>query len=63
VVVENFGFLSYNPDISQQLEIIYIDYKRSRPRIIEYLGEENQSSPVLPLNSSALATILLILVK
>ncbi len=45
-------FLAYNPDISKQLEIIYIDYKRPRPIIIEYLGEENQSSPVLVLDDS-----------
>ncbi len=46
------GFLAYNPDIRKQLEIIYIDFKRPRPRIIEYLGEENQGSPALVLDDS-----------
>ena len=44
------GFLAYNPDIRKQLEIIYVDYKRPRPTIIEYLGEENQGSPALVLD-------------
>ena len=46
------GFLAYNPDIRKQLEIIYVDYKRPRQKIIEYLGEENQGSPVLVLDDS-----------
>jgi len=46
------GFLAYNPDIREQLEIISIEFKRPRPRIIEYLGEENQGSPVLVLDDS-----------
>jgi hypothetical protein len=46
------GFLAYNPDIKKQLEIIYVDFQRPRPKIIEYLGEENQSSPVLVLGDS-----------
>ena len=46
------GFLTYNLDIKKQLEIIYVDYKRPRPIIIEYLGEENQGSPVLVLDDS-----------
>jgi len=46
------GFLAYNPDIRAQLEIIYVEYKRPRPTIIEYLGEENQGSPVLVLDDS-----------
>jgi len=46
------GFLAYNPDIREQLEIISVDFKRPRPKIIEYLGEENQGSPVLILDDS-----------
>jgi hypothetical protein len=44
------GFLAYNPDIREQIEIISVDFKRPRPKIIEYLGEENQGSPVLVLD-------------
>lgn len=46
------GFLAYNPAIRKQLEIIFVDFKRPRPTIIEYLGEENQGSPVLVLDDS-----------
>jgi len=46
------GFLAYNPNIREQLEIISVDFKRPRPKIIEYLGEENQGSPVLILDDS-----------
>jgi hypothetical protein len=46
------GFLAYNPDIRKQLEIIYVDYKRPRQKIIKYLGAENQESPVLVLEDS-----------
>jgi len=46
------GFLAYNPDIRKQLEIIYVNFKRPRPKIIKYLGEENQSSPALVLDNS-----------
>lgn len=44
------GFLVYNPDIRGQLNIISVEYKRPRPQIIEYLGQENQGSPVLVLD-------------
>ncbi|NOX35017.1 MAG: DUF3088 domain-containing protein [Deltaproteobacteria bacterium] len=43
------GFLAYNPDIKDQLEIMPVDFKRPRQKIIESLGEENQGSPVLVL--------------
>ncbi len=46
------GFLAYNPAIRKQLEIIFVDFKRPRPKIIKYLGEENQGSPVLVLDDS-----------
>ena len=46
------GFLGYNPSIRECLEIIFVEFKRPRPKIIEYLGEENQGSPVLVLNDS-----------
>ena len=46
------GFLAYNQNIKEQLEIISVEFKRPRPKIIEYLGEENQGSPVLVLDDS-----------
>ena len=46
------GFLAYNPDIIKQIELISVEFKRPRPEIIKYLGEENQGSPVLVLDDS-----------
>jgi hypothetical protein len=40
-------------DIREQLEIIFVEFKRPRPKIIEYLGEENKGSPVLVLDDSS----------
>jgi len=41
------GLLSYYPRLRNELEINYVDYARPRPQIVELLGEENQSCPVL----------------
>lgn len=43
------GFFAYNPEARDGLEIISIDYPRPRPALVDLLGEENQSSPVLVL--------------
>lgn len=45
------GFFAYNPDVREHVEIILVEYKRPRPKIIEYLGEENQGSPVLVIDN------------
>jgi len=43
------GFFIYNPKIKEQMDIIHVDFQRPRREIIEQIGEENQSSPVLVL--------------
>jgi hypothetical protein len=47
VVIE--GMLVYVPELENLVDIHRIDFTRPRPAVIELLGEENQSSPVLVL--------------
>lgn len=43
------GLLDYYPALKQVLEVHLVDYLRPRPVLVELLGEENQSCPVLIL--------------
>lgn len=44
------GMLNYYPQLREQLEVIYVDFQRPRPVLIDLLGDENQSCPVLVLD-------------
>lgn len=46
------GVLSYYPELQEKLEIIYVDYQRPRQQIIDLVGSDNQSCPVLILEGS-----------
>jgi hypothetical protein len=41
------GVLTYYPAINQAVEVRRIGLPRPRPELVELLGEENQSAPVL----------------
>lgn len=41
------GVLSFYPFLLDKLDIYHVDFVRPRPAIIELIGEENQSCPVL----------------
>ncbi|MFA9388764.1 MAG: DUF3088 family protein [Prolixibacteraceae bacterium] len=41
------GVLSLYPELRKKLEIHHVDFVRPRPSIIELIGENNQSCPVL----------------
>lgn len=41
------GILSYYPQLKDEIEVTRVDFPRPRPAIIELVGEENQSCPVL----------------
>ncbi|RWP64442.1 DUF3088 domain-containing protein [Mesorhizobium sp.] len=43
------GLLSFFPALRNKIDVHYIDAPRPRPAIIELIGEENQSAPVLVL--------------
>jgi hypothetical protein len=47
------GLLSYYPKLRNELEIHYLDFSRPRPVLVELLGEENQSCPVLVLDNGS----------
>lgn len=44
------GILQYYPHLKEELDIDYVDFARPRTVIVELLGEENQSCPVLIIN-------------
>ena len=41
------GILSFYPELREKLEVHYVNYARPRQPIIDLIGEENQSCPVL----------------
>ncbi len=46
------GLLEFYPALNQQLEVRWLDFPRSRPELIDLLGEEDQSCPVLVLKDA-----------
>jgi hypothetical protein len=47
------GLLSYYPRLLDEMEVKYVNYTRPRNSIIELIGEENQSCPVLVLDDGS----------
>jgi len=45
------GVIKYYPQLEELIEIHHVDFKRPRPAIIELIGEENQSCPVLIIDN------------
>lgn len=41
------GYLYYAPEVRDQINIISIEFERPREVLVDLLGQENQSSPVL----------------
>lgn len=41
------GVIKYYPRITKMIEIHYVDFEKPRQAIVELIGEENQSCPVL----------------
>lgn len=48
---EMLGLLEFYPTLKQSIEIHYVDFSRPRPELAPVLGEENQSCPVLVLET------------
>lgn len=46
------GVLIYYPELKEHFEIVYVDFPRPRNKVIELLGEANQSLPSLVINKS-----------
>ena len=49
---QTVGLLEFYPALKEHLEVRYLDFPRPRPELIELLGEENQSCPVLVLKDA-----------
>ncbi|MGV1100668.1 DUF3088 domain-containing protein [Thiovibrio sp. JS02] len=47
------GFLHYSPQIREKIVIVQVNFPRPRPEIVELLGADNQSCPVLVLAEEA----------
>lgn len=47
------GLLSYYPRLRTELEVDYLDFTRPRQVLIDLVGEENQSCPVLVLEDGS----------
>lgn len=45
------GLLDYYPALKQNLDVHLVDFQRPRPALVEILGAENQSCPVLILKA------------
>ena len=46
------GLLEFYPALKHQLEVRYLEFSRPRPELVELLGVENQSCPVLVLKET-----------
>ena len=46
------GVLAFYPALKDQLEIVRIDFPRPRPAVIEQVGEDHQSCPILVLDGA-----------
>lgn len=51
------GALTYYPALRHVLDVRYVDFPRPRPEIVELIGEENQSCPVLILAQASAAGV------
>ena len=48
------GFFYYSPNVKDQLEIITVNFPRPRKKVVDCLGMENQSCPVLVLEDGSI---------
>lgn len=46
------GLLEFYPALKGQMEVRYLDFPRPRTELVELLGENNQSCPVLVLKEA-----------
>lgn len=46
------GVLAFYPQLRDDLEIGYLDHPRPRPPVIELVGEDHQSCPILVLDGA-----------
>ena len=44
------GVLSFYPKLRELLDVVYVDFSRPRPAVLEWVGEADQSCPLLVLD-------------
>ena len=49
------GMLYFFPELEETLEIVEIDFPKPRQAIVDLLGEEHQSTPILVLHADRVA--------
>lgn len=47
------GYLAAYPQLRDVLDIVYVDYPRPRPALVQRLGEDHQNAPTLVLAHAA----------
>jgi hypothetical protein len=47
------GFLDYYPEIKESLELVELDFARPRQPIVELIGDDHQSAPMLVLHEES----------
>jgi hypothetical protein len=47
------GFLSYSPEIRENIDIRRVDFQKPRKEIVDLIGPLNQNSPVLILDEES----------
>jgi hypothetical protein len=47
------GLLSFCPELRQAVDVHYLDFKRPRATLVDALGEDHQSAPVIILADDA----------
>lgn len=50
------GLMQFYPALKDHIELQYLDFPRPRPELVQLLGEENQSCPVLVLEEAPTGT-------
>ncbi len=54
---EMLGLLAIYPELQNVLEVRYVEFARPRPELVQRLGEENQSCPVLVLGDTDISKL------
>jgi hypothetical protein len=47
------GLISFFPDLRQKVDVIYVEFPRPRQALVDAIGENHQSLPVLILDDEA----------
>jgi hypothetical protein len=49
------GFLSYYPQVRDSVDLVELEFPKPRKRLVELIGEDHQSAPMLVLGDAPVA--------